>query len=109
MTSGPFAGPNTPTPGPSDSTTAGAETPTATAPMDTGGQLGLPDLGSLNADLNELLSLSGMPEESTQDIAHGITLLVRAWFLEWLASSISDTQKQPIDCKKQQSTPTSES
>lgn len=103
MTSEPFAEPTTAMPGPFACTTAGSESPTDTEQTASGKPGPLPDLGSLERSLILTLSHSGIPEEFTADIAQGLTLLVRQWFLEWLESSILDTQKQPIDCKKQPS------
>ncbi len=104
MTSAPSAEPNTSTPGPFDCTTVGREIPTDTEPTDTGALGLLPDLGSLERSLIQLLSQRGIPEESTADIAQGTTLLVRLWFLDWLGSSTLGTLPPPTESEKPPST-----
>ena len=68
-----------------------------------------PDLGSLEQALVETLSLSGMPEVSTQAIAQRTMKVTLLWFQAWLESYILATQKQPTEPKKPESTSTSES
>ena len=109
MTSEPSAEPTMSMPGASGSSTAGSESLTGTEQMVTGKPGILPDLGSLKHNLRLVLTQSGIPEESIADTAQGLTLLVRQWFLEWLASCTLDTATPKTEPSKPKSTSTSES
>ena len=77
MTSEPSAEPRTSTPGPSDSSTAGSEGLTGIAQMAIGSPHAPRVLGCFERDLYRALRQHGLNAESTSDIVHLTTPLVR--------------------------------
>ena len=107
MTSGCSAERKLSTPGPLGSLTVGAETLIDIGSTDSGRLGVVHDLGCFEDSLHPILRQNGLPEGCIVDTAQRITRLLWAWLLDQRELSTSDTQKQPIDSEKQQSTPTS--
>ncbi|KKM54646.1 hypothetical protein LCGC14_1553270 [marine sediment metagenome] len=95
--------------GPSDSSTVGGESRTATEQMAIGWRGEPRVLGCFERDLARILSQNGIPEESMQVIVQQTTHCVRVLLQASLESYILATQAWLIEPKKPESTSTSES